>query len=59
LRPGTFGDVIASTPELDSLALFGTGMLGMLGYGMTRLRARRAGATPDQAELLAEDSASS
>jgi hypothetical protein len=38
---GTFGDVFAQTPELDSLALFGSGAVGMLGYGLTRLRARR------------------
>jgi len=41
LHPGTMGDVLAQTPELDSLALFGTGALGMLGYGVTRLRAAR------------------
>lgn len=41
LQPGNFGDIIAQTPELDSLALFGTGALGMLGYGLTRLRAAR------------------
>jgi hypothetical protein len=41
LQPGTFGDVLAQTPELDSLALFGTGALGILGYGITRMRAAR------------------
>jgi hypothetical protein len=39
LHPGTMGDILAQTPELDSLALFGTGVLGMFGYGLTRLRA--------------------
>jgi hypothetical protein len=33
--------VWAQTPELDSLALFGTGALGLVGYGLTRLRAGR------------------
>jgi hypothetical protein len=42
LEPGTFGDIMAQTPELDSLALFGTGAVGMLGYGLTRLRAARS-----------------
>jgi hypothetical protein len=41
VQPGTFGDILAQTPELDSLALFGTGAVGMLGYGLTRLRAAR------------------
>ena len=36
-----YGDVIAQTPELDSLALFGTGALGMASYALTRFRARR------------------
>jgi hypothetical protein len=40
-QPGNFGDIVAQTPELDSLALFGTGAMGMLGYGLTRLRATR------------------
>jgi hypothetical protein len=35
------GSIWAATPELDSLALFATGAVGMAGYGMTRLRARR------------------
>ena len=30
----------AATPELDSLVLFGTGLLGAGGYALTRLRAR-------------------
>jgi hypothetical protein len=41
LTPGTFGDVVAQTPELDSLALFGTGAVGMATYALTRFRARR------------------
>lgn len=41
LHPGTMGDILAQTPELDSLALFGTGALGMLAYGLTRVRAAR------------------
>jgi hypothetical protein len=40
LRPGTFGDVVAQTPELDSLPLFATGALGLLGYAQMRRRAR-------------------
>jgi hypothetical protein len=32
---------LAATPELDSLALFGTGTVGMAGYALTRLRASR------------------
>ena len=30
-----------ATPELDSLVLFGTGLLGAGGYALTRLRAAR------------------
>jgi hypothetical protein len=41
LRPGTFGDVLAPTPELWSLALFGAGAAGMASYALTRLRSRR------------------
>jgi hypothetical protein len=41
LGPFAGGDIVAQTPELDSLALFGTGALGMLGYGLTRVRAAR------------------
>jgi hypothetical protein len=59
LDPTTQGNLLASTPELDSLALFGTGMLGMLGYGVTRLRARRATATPDRTDGQGDESASS
>jgi hypothetical protein len=33
--------VAGSTPELDSLILFGTGSLGLGGYALMRLRARR------------------
>jgi len=32
---------IAATPELDSLALFGAGAIGMAGYALMRLRAGR------------------
>lgn len=32
---------LGATPELDSLMLFGTGLLGAGGYALTRLRARR------------------
>jgi hypothetical protein len=35
------GPNLGTTPELDSLLLFGTGALGMAGYGLTRLRAGR------------------
>jgi hypothetical protein len=31
-----------STPELDSLILFGTGSLGLAGYALMRLRARKS-----------------
>jgi hypothetical protein len=31
----------SATPELDSLVLFGTGLLGAGGYALTRFRARR------------------
>jgi hypothetical protein len=33
--------VWAQTPELDSIALFGSGALGLVGYGLMRLRASR------------------
>jgi hypothetical protein len=32
---------VSATPELDSLLLFGSGALGLAGYGLTRLRAGR------------------
>src|SRR6202043_4055778 len=32
---------MATTPELDSFLLFGTGVLGLAGYGLTRMRAGR------------------
>jgi len=38
---GGFGGIFAATPELDSLALFGSGALGLVGYGLMRMRARR------------------
>ena len=31
----------SATPELDSLFLFGAGMLGFGGYALTRIRSRR------------------
>jgi hypothetical protein len=40
LKPGTFGDVLAQTPELDSLALFASGVAGLIGYATLRRRAR-------------------
>ena len=33
--------VLNATPELDSLALFGAGAAGMVGYALLRLRAVR------------------
>jgi hypothetical protein len=33
--------IFAQTPELDSIALFGTGAVGMIGYAMMRMRAAR------------------
>ena len=41
LRPGTFGDILAQTPELSSLALFGSGAAGLGGYALMRFRSRR------------------
>jgi hypothetical protein len=39
---------VSATPELDSLALFGAGAAGMVGYALMRLRAgRRQGKEPD------------
>ncbi len=35
------GDVFAQTPELDSLLLLGSGGLGLAGYTLLRIRARR------------------
>ena len=35
--------LLGATPELDSLILFGTGSLGLAGYALMRLRARRKG----------------
>ena len=32
---------LTATPELDSFALFGAGLLGVAGYAITRYRARR------------------
>ena len=39
-NPGC-GISVNATPELDSLVLFGTGLLGAGGYALTRFRARR------------------
>ena len=40
--PGSGGPPgVGATPELDSLMLFGTGLSGLAGYSMLRLRARR------------------
>jgi hypothetical protein len=39
--PTASGAIWAQTPELGSLALFGSGAAGMAGYVLTRLRARR------------------
>ena len=38
---GNYPPSVAATPELDSLALFGTGAAGMAGYVLMRIRARR------------------
>jgi hypothetical protein len=35
------GGIFAATPELDSIALFGTGATGMAGYVLMRMRAAR------------------
>jgi hypothetical protein len=42
-NPGCMADPppVNATPELDSLVLFGTGLLGAGGYALTRFRARR------------------
>jgi hypothetical protein len=39
------GPSVGLTPELDSLALFGAGALGLAGYGLTWRRARRKSAS--------------
>jgi len=39
--PMATGGLWAQTPELSSLALFGTGVAGMAGYALTRLRASK------------------
>jgi hypothetical protein len=39
--PGTRPPSVASTPELDSLVLFGTGVIGVAGYAVMRFRATR------------------
>ncbi len=40
-KGGTNPPAVSATPELDSLVLFGTGAVGMVGYALTRVRARR------------------
>jgi hypothetical protein len=45
--PGQTSPNLSATPELDSLVLFGSGAVGLVGYGLTRLRAgRRQAASP-------------
>jgi hypothetical protein len=39
--PNVNAGIWAQTPELDSLSLFGTGALGLVGYALLRRRARR------------------
>ena len=42
LGDATFGGPnMAATPELDALTLFGSGLVGMGGYALSRFRARR------------------
>jgi hypothetical protein len=38
---GTNPPSVASTPELESIALFATGAAGMAGYALTRFRSRK------------------
>ena len=38
---GNLKHLLAATPELDSMLLFGTGILGAAGYAALRLRSRR------------------
>ena len=38
---GTNPPTVSATPELDSLVLFGTGAATIMGYALTRVRARR------------------
>ena len=40
LQPRAAGDIVAQTPELDSLPLFASGALGLLSYAGLRRRAR-------------------
>ena len=40
------GPVLNDTPELGSLVLFGTGLVGAGGYALTRYRARRRHGEP-------------
>lgn len=41
--PVQIGRVYAATPELDSILLFGSGAVGVAGYALTRVRAKRRG----------------
>jgi hypothetical protein len=45
---------LVATPELDSLALFGVGATGLLGYALLRVRASRRGDDQDPA-LIQDD----
>jgi hypothetical protein len=38
---------VSATPELDSLALLGTGLVGMAGYAVLRVRAGRRRSSDD------------
>lgn len=49
------GPIVAQTPELGSMALFGSGAVGMAGYVMTRLR---AGRRRDQSDSNSDETAS-
>jgi hypothetical protein len=50
------GPLLAATPELDSLALMGTGLVGLGGYALLRLRGRQQDRSKNGRERLdAED----
>ncbi|MBV9173673.1 MAG: hypothetical protein JOZ81_26715 [Chloroflexi bacterium] len=42
------GPRVSATPELDSLALLGTGVVGLAGYATMRLRAGRRRSQDDE-----------
>jgi hypothetical protein len=48
--PTASGSIWAQTPELASIALYGTGALGLAGIMLARLRARRRAAAPMPAQ---------